>query len=114
MWGLYDLLSTHAGLVIKKPQADIDIYYAQLWSFVLFLEESDVYRPRLGSLLADATAGKLTPALKGTTVTQREIDGFTEHWNTVAGPVYAEKYLNGDLRVLEGEYLAWARKFSVE
>jgi hypothetical protein len=112
MWKLGDLLSTHAGQVIKMPQQRIDAYYAQLWSLVLFLERSPAYRPRLEALLADAAAGKLTGALAGTGVTRRQIDNFTEKWNTVAGPVYTQKYFNGDLGALEKEYLAWVREFT--
>ncbi len=112
LWKLKDLLSTHAGQVIKMPQQRIDAYYAQLWSLVLFLEQSPAYRPRLQALLADASAGRLTEALAGTTVTRRQIDNFTEHWNSVAGPVYTQKYFNPDLDALEKEYLAWMKEFS--
>jgi len=112
LWKLQDLLSTHAGQVIKMPQHRIDAYYAQLWSLVLFLEQSPAYRPRLKALLADASAGKLTQALAGTNVTRRQIDNFTEHWNEVAGPAYTQKYFNPDLAVLEKEYLAWVKEFA--
>jgi hypothetical protein len=111
LWELPDLLATHAGRVIKMPQPRIDAYYAQLWSLVLFLRQSPVYNERLENLLADARAGRLTNVLAGTTVTQREIDNFTEHWNSVAGPLYLRRYLVGDLDALEREYLAWMRNF---
>jgi hypothetical protein len=111
LWKLSDLLATHAGRVIKMSQPNIDAYYSQLWSFVLFLQQSPVYGPKLQSLLADATAGKLTYLLKGTSVTQVEIDNFSEHWNTVAGPLYAQKYLNADLDALEKEYTQWLKTF---
>jgi hypothetical protein len=110
LWPLSDLLSTHAGRVIKMPQPSIDAYYAQLWSLVLFLRQSPVYSARLEYLLADARAGRLTSVLVGTSVTQREIDNFTEHWNSVAGPLYLRRYLAGDLDALQREYLAWARQ----
>ncbi len=112
LWKLSDLLSTHAGRVIKLPQYSIDAYYAQLWSLVLFLERTPAYQTKLKSLLADASAGKLTQALNGTDVTRGEIDNFTEHWNSVAGPVYLQKYLNPDIAALEQEYLAYIRKFT--
>jgi hypothetical protein len=111
MWQLPSLLSTHAGQVIKQPQPRIDAYYAQLWSLVQFLRESPEYGPKLKTLLADAGAGKLAESLKETSVTQREIDAFTEHWNAVAGPVYLRKYIQQDLEKLEGEYLAWVRNY---
>jgi hypothetical protein len=111
LWKLTDLVSTHAGRVISKSQAQIDAYYAQLWSFTLFLRQSPLYAPRLANLLADARNGKLVNALAGTSVSQREIDNFTEHWNTVAGPLYLRKYIAPDLDALEIEYLDWMRRF---
>ena len=110
MWSLTDLVATHAGLVIKESQGKIDAYYAELWSLVLFLQQSPVYAPRLKSLLADASAGKLNQLLAGSGVTQREIQGFTEHWNAVAGPLYLRLYINPDLAALEREYLEWAKR----
>ena len=111
LWQLPDLLATHAGRVIKMPQPSIDAYYAQLWSLILFFRQSPVYADRLENLLADARAGRLTAVLAGTTVTQREIDNFTEHWNTIAGPLYLRRYLAGDLDALQREYLAWVRSY---
>ncbi len=112
LFPLSELLSTHAGRIIKLSQASIDAYYAQLWSFVLFLQRSPTYAPRLQTLLSDAGAGRLTAALADTTVTRSEINNFTEHWNSVAGPLYLQKYVNPDLAGLEREYLAWARQFA--
>jgi hypothetical protein len=105
-----ELLSTHAGRIIRLPQSSVDAYYAQLWSLALFLERSPVYAPRLRTLLADAGAGRLTAVLAGTSVTHNEIDDFTEHWNSVAGPLYAQHYLANDLSGLERDYLAWVRQ----
>jgi hypothetical protein len=112
LWKLPDLLTTHAGRVIKLPQRQIDAYYAQLWSLVLFLQNSPKYKPGLTRLLTDASNGRLTATLAGTNVTQSEIDNFTEHWNAVAGPIYLEKYINPDLAALESEYTAWLRQFT--
>ena len=111
LFKLSELLSTHAGRIIRLPQSSIDAYYAQLWSLVLFLQSSPTYAPRLEELLRDAGAGRLVSALAGTSVTQAEIDNFTEHWNTVAGPRYLQKYLAPDPAVLESDYLTWVRQF---
>jgi hypothetical protein len=112
LWKISDLVATHAGRVIKLPQKHIDSYYAEVWSLVLFLKSSPVYAPRLQKMLNDASAGKLTQALAGTDVTQREIDNFTERWNTVAGPIYLRKYITTDTAGLQREYEAWAREFT--
>jgi hypothetical protein len=112
LWKLQDLVTTHAGRVIKLPQRQIDAYYAQLWSLVLFLQNSPKYKPGLTRLLGDASNGKLAANLAGTGVTQAEIDNFTERWNAVAGPVYLQKYINGDIAELEREYTEWLRQFT--
>ncbi len=112
LWKISDLVATHAGKVIKLPQKHIDSYYAQLWSMVLFMRNSPMYAPRLQKMLDDARDGKLTEALAGTDVTRREIDNFTEKWNTVAGPVYFKKYITTDLDGFQKEYEAWVRKFT--
>ena len=111
MWHLPDLLSTHAGQVIRQPQTKIDAYYAELWSFVQFLEQSPMYGPKLRTLLANARAGMLVASLDGSGVTPREIENFSEHWNAVAGPVYLQKYIEPDLDALEREYLQWVRAY---
>ena len=112
LWKLQDLVTTHAGRVIKLPQRQIDAYYAQLWSFVLFLQNTPRYRPGLTRLLSDASLGKLVANLAGTGVTPSEIANYTEHWNAVAGPVYLEKYINPDMPALEQEYSAWVKAFT--
>lgn len=111
LFKLPDLLSTHAGRVIKMSQSSIDAYYAQLWSFTLFLESSPLYAQRLRRLVADAATGTLVQALDGTSVTPQEIQNYTEHWNTVAGPVYLEKYISRDLDPLEHDYHLWLQQF---
>jgi hypothetical protein len=111
-WKIADLTATHAGRVIKMQQKYVDAYYAQLWSLVLFLKNSPKYQQGLQRLLADANDGKLTQCLAGTGVTKREIDNFTERWNTVAGPVYLKKYISADVNQLQAEYEAWCKEFT--
>jgi hypothetical protein len=112
LWKLQDLVTTHAGRVIRLPQRQIDSYYAQLWSFVLFLENSPKYRPGLLRLLADANSGHLAASLAGTGVTRQDIDNFTEHWNAVAGPLYLRKYINPSISELDAQYDAWLQQFT--
>ena len=112
LWKISDLVRTHAGQAIKRQQKDVDSYYAQLWSFVLFMKSSPVYLPRMQAMLNDARDGKLTAALAGSGVTQAEIDNFTERWNSAAGPIYLRKYITNDPDKMQEEYEAWARKFT--
>ena len=97
--------------MIALSQSRIDAYYAQLWSLALFLQSSPLYGPRVRRLLADASAGTLVQALAGTSVTPQEIQNYSEHWNTVAGPVYMEKYLSTDLDALDHDYQIWLHEF---
>jgi hypothetical protein len=112
LWKIADLTSTHAGRVIKMQQKHVDAYYAQLWSLVLFLKNSPKYQQGLQRMLSDANEGKLTATLTGTGVTRREIDNFTEKWNTVAGPVYLKKYIAADVNLLQHEYETWCGEFT--
>jgi len=112
MWQISDLVKTHAGQAIRRPQKDIDSYYAELWSLVLFMKGSPTYEPRVRNLLDDARDGKLTASLAGTGVTQQEIDNFTEKWNSVAGPTYFRKYITTDPDAMQREYEAWARELT--
>jgi hypothetical protein len=111
LWKINDLASTHAGQVIKMNQKSVDAYYAELWSLTLFLQNSPKYNKGLERMLADANAGTLAKSLDGAGLSRREVDGFSEHWNTVAGPVYLKKYISPDLATLQNEYESWAREF---
>jgi hypothetical protein len=111
LWKLADLLNTHAGRVLRMAPKQIDAYYAQLWSLVLFLEHSQ-YRSSLAAVLRDAQAGTLSKKLAGTGLTTGEVAAFTEHWNSVAGPVYLTRYINPDLNQLEKQYRAFISDFT--
>ena len=103
LWKLSDLVNTHAGRVITMPPKYIDAYYAQLWALVLFLEHSP-YRSRLAEILHDAQTGELARKLADTGLTPGEINNFTEHWNSVAGPIYLMRYIDPDLAKFEAQY----------
>jgi hypothetical protein len=111
LWSLNQITSTHAGRVIKLSQPEIDTYYAQLWSFVLFLEHTPKYKADLTRLLQDATAGRLVSHLAGKGVSPLEIAIYSEHWNKVAGPVYLADYFNADTPTIEREYRNFVRSF---
>jgi hypothetical protein len=110
MWKISDMAATHAGRVIPLQQKQVDAYYAELWSLTLFLENSPRYRSGLARMLADADAGTLSKALEGTGVNG---DGYSERWNTIAGPLYLRQYITSDLPGLQREYESWARSFTM-
>jgi len=112
IWKIEDLISTHAGLALAQGTHQVDAYYAQLWSFTLFLQHTPKYNAGLDRLLADATQGTLARTL-GNSVSRRDIDNFTERWNAVAGPAYMRRYISADLPQLQREYEAWLRNFAL-
>jgi len=111
LWKIGDMLPTHAGRVIKLSDKHVDSYYAQVWSVVLFMEHSH-YKKNLQHLLADATSGKLRDCLNGTGITPGEIEGSSEHWNTLAGPRYFTQYINENIPAFEQEYLEFVTKLT--
>lgn len=107
---LQDLTRTHAGQVIKLSERQVGAYYAQLWSLVLFLQNSK-YRIALLQMLDDARGGRLARAADGLGLTEEEIRGYTERWNTLAGPAYLRRYIQPDDAKLQAEYQAFLQKF---
>ena len=74
LWAVRDMTATHAGKVVNLAQKHIDAYYAQLWAMVVFLEQSEEYRPKLIALLKGAREGKLSPTLLGSAATPYDIE----------------------------------------
>lgn len=109
LWKISDMAGTHAGRVIALQQKQVDAYYAELWSLTLFLQNSPRYNKGLERMLADANAGTLGKTLTGTGV---DPDGYSERWNTAAGPLYLKTYITSDVAGLQRGYEAWARAFT--
>lgn len=59
LWPLEQLISMHAGQVVREPGYRIEAFYAQDWAFAQFLRQAEngKYRPALQRLLADTAAG---------------------------------------------------------
>ena len=112
LWRVDELAGTHAGQVINLSQKHVDAYYAELWSLTLFLQHSPKYSKGLSAMLTEANAGTLSRTLDGSGLSKAEVDGFSEHWNAVAGPAILRKYFNADTYKLQREYEAWARDFA--
>jgi hypothetical protein len=112
LWTLQELIRTHAGQAIKKQARDTDAYYAQVWSFVLFLKQSPTYRPKLLDMIRRAHDGHLHEALDSAHLSGNDFARSTERWNTAAGPAYVSAYLTGDLPGLEKEYLKFIHELT--
>jgi hypothetical protein len=113
LWTLHELLRVHAGEVVKLPQKDIDSYYAQLWSFTLYLERSR-YRKGLLRLLHAARVGTLVRALHGTGLSPGQARAFTARWNYVAGPAYLHSFITRNTAELQQRYFAFVRRITAK
>ncbi len=85
------LAGTQAGSVLMHNTAYIQIYYAEVWSLMLFLEHSR-YRPELLELLTMAEKGQLNKLLIGSGLTAADKADLSLRWNRVAGKVYLRHF----------------------
>ena len=88
---LRDLAGTQAGSVVMHHAAYIRAYYAEVWSFMLFLEHSR-YRPELLKLLTMAEKGQLNSLLARSGLTKADTQDLTLRWNRVAGELYLRHF----------------------
>jgi hypothetical protein len=98
---LEELAGMHAGQVVNGPAAGISAFYGESWAFARFLlsQENRKYRPRLQRLLADAAAGRLEGVIA------RPTDAV--FWHPASAKPLLERYLQVDLKTLDGEFLAY-------
>jgi hypothetical protein len=77
LWPLEELVTMHAGDVVKLPREKIDAFYAQNWAFARFLLEAEGgrYRPLFEAWLADTAAGK-----SGRTWDPEQAKALLEHY----------------------------------
>jgi hypothetical protein len=85
------LAGTQAGSVVMHNPGYIQAYYAEVWSFMLFIEHSR-YRPKLLELLSMASTGRLNTLLAGTGLTNHDIRRLTLRWNRVAGEIFLKHF----------------------
>ncbi|MGC9258477.1 MAG: hypothetical protein ACP5I8_00155 [Phycisphaerae bacterium] len=88
---LRTLAGTQAGNVVMHKPIYVQSYYAEVWSFMLFLEHSR-YKPALLQLLSMARQGRLNGLLAGTGLTAQEEDRLTLRWNHIAGEIYLQHF----------------------
>jgi len=103
LWELSRILPTHPGQVITNEAKSVDGYYAQIWALGLWLQEP-AQLPALQNMLEDARIGKLTRHLRGSGISQLEIDAYSENWNAAAGLRYTSAYFRGDIGTQEASY----------
>ena len=103
LWELSRILPTHPGQVITNEAKSVDGYYAQIWALGLWLQEP-AQLPALQNMLEDARIGKLTRHLRGSGISQLEIDAYSENWNAAAGMRYTSAYFQGDISTQEASF----------
>ncbi len=106
---LHTLVSTQAGSVIMQRAAVVRAYYAEVWSFMLFLKHSR-YRNRLLAVLRRAQRGTLNKLLSGAGLSPQDITLQTVRWNSIAGPVFLRDCISHHPAILQKRYLAFVRK----
>lgn len=103
------LASTQAGAVIMQSAPVVRAYYAEVWSFMLFLKHSR-YRSRLLALLDDAHLGKLNRLLAGSGLSRRDIALQTIRWNSIAGPIFLHDCISRHPAKLRQRYLKFVQR----
>jgi hypothetical protein len=106
---LEEFARIQAGDVVVLPEQDVQDYYAELWSFTLYLESSS-YRQNLLAFLDAARKGKLSPLLAGSGLTPQEIAIQSIQWNRVSGLIYMKVFFGPDLENLHLGYLTFVRQ----
>ena len=88
---LREFARTQAGSVVMHNGAYVRAYYAEVWSFMLFLEHSR-YRPELLELLTMAKKGKLNNLLSRSGLTKADKRNLTLRWNRIAGEIFLHHF----------------------
>ncbi len=102
---LPELLRMHAGDVFGTPGRSTEIYYAQIWSVVLFLMEGPnrTYTRGFRSLLDEAGSDAMRVAVNAYSVATPGTAGMS------TGELVFRKYITDDLAQFAAEYVAFAR-----
>ena len=95
---LREFARTQAGSVVMHNGAYISAYYAEVWSFMLFLEHSR-YRPELLELLTMAKKGQLNSLLAHSGLTNADMQNLTLRWNRVTGEIYLRHFFTCHTRL---------------
>jgi hypothetical protein len=103
---LPELLRMNAGDAVIQTGQPTRVYYAQVWSLVLFLREGagGRYNPQFNALLADAG----TPRLRHAINAYRAAMPGSESWSD--GEVAFRQYITNDLDTFTTEYADFARR----
>lgn len=106
---LHIFLRINAGAAVAAGPRMTEIYYAQLWSFMLFLTIHDGW-PTIEHALRGAHRGALTPALLAAGLSPSDLAHETDRWNLIAGPLFFRHYFSQRPHHIFNEYRRFARR----
>ncbi len=100
-----------AGVAVAAGPRMTEIYYAQLWSFMLFLTMHDGW-PAINRALRWAQRGRLTAALRAAGLSPSDLRNETARWNLVAGPLFFQRFMERHDQHIFTEYRQFAEQIA--
>jgi hypothetical protein len=100
-----------AGAAVASGPRMTEIYYGELWSFMLFLTAHDGWAT-IQRVLRSARGGSVTPALLSAGLTPEDLRRQSVRWNLIAGPLFFHRFISPHTNQTFSEYKHFARKLS--
>ena len=100
-----------AGAAINTGPQMTEIYYAQLWSLMLFITHHDGWGV-IKRALHSSEMGQLTPLMLKAGLSPYDLSHETTRWNMVAGPIYFHHFISRHPRKFAAQYHTFARRLA--
>ncbi|MGC8560780.1 MAG: hypothetical protein ACP5O1_08890 [Phycisphaerae bacterium] len=100
-----------AGAAVTTGPQMTEIYYAQLWSLMLFITHHDGWGI-MKRALRSSEMGRLTPVMLKAGLSEYDLAHETTRWNMVAGPIYFHHFISPHPRQFAAQYRAFARRLA--
>ena len=100
-----------AGAAVTTGPQMTEIYYAQLWSLMLFITQHDGWGV-IKRALHSSEMGRLTPVMLKAGLSPYDLFHETTRWNLVAGPIYFHHFISRHRRKFAAQYHAFARSLA--
>ncbi len=110
---LHIFLRISAGAALAAGPRMTEIYYAQVWSFMLFLTIHDGWHT-INRALRSAHGGALTPALLAAGLSPSDLSHETARWNVIAGPLFFRRYFTRHPHHIFNEYRRFAGRVAAQ
>ena len=106
---LHIFLRISAGAALAAGPRMTQSYYAQVWSFMLFLTIHDGWHT-IKQAVRSAHRGALTSALLAAGLSESDLTHETGRWNLIAGPLFFRCYFAQHPKYIFNEYRRFARR----